>query len=784
MVDPALPAAKNLFFAYASMPNELGTTIEAAAARAKARPGDPTVVPWPELPIAGRFIGSTVITTISTADVLVADVTTLNFNVTYELGYAIGSGKPVFLVRHAAFPNDVNLTTEVGIFDTLGYRQYQNTDQLSALLAEAQGATPLLTALPADMKAPVYLLEGKYKTDWAIRIVSRIKKARLSFRSFDPVEQSRLSAHEAIRQVAQSYGVLVYLMPTAYEDAMVHNQRAAFVAGLAHGMGKVLAFLQFGDDPVPLDYRDLVTSFKHPTQSDEAIAEFAARVAEALQGGFPAPTHAPVSRLAQLTFGASTAENEMRSLVQYYLETDPFVRAMRGEIRIVVGRKGSGKTALFIRLRDATRADREKVVLDLKPDGYQLVKFKEAVLDLLSLGTIEHTITAFWEYLLLLELCHKLLEKDRGRHVRDHHLYAAYRRLADTFGDDQYIGEGDFSERMTRLLQVIQEEYHARYSGIKPARLSDPEITSLLYRHNVKELLTAAVDYLRLKSSVWLLFDNVDKGWPAHGIKPEDILIIRSLIEATRKVERHIQNRGIDGHTVVFLRNDIYELLVDQTPDRGKETRAVLDWTDPDMLRELIRRRLASAFSEPTASFDPLWRLVFVSHIDGEETSQYLIDRCLMRPRWLLDLISHCRGFAVNLGHERVEQDDIRKALNVYSTDLLADLSFEVRDVFPDLENLLYAFMEAPPQMTEDDVIGRLSGNVGGKDPAECVTVLLWYGFLGVVRSQDDVSFIHSAGINYNMQILRAILKKLRANRQVQYAINPAFWPCLSVSAS
>lgn len=91
------------------------------------------------------------------------------------------------------------------------------------------------------------------------------------------------------------------------------------------------------------------------------------------------------------------------------------------------------------------------------------------------------------------------------------------------------MSEGDFSERMTTLLNEIADDYRLRYGDGRPSRLSDPEVTSLLYRHDVPELIRAVSEYLRHKNAVWLLFDNLDKGWPAHGLKPEDVLIIRAL---------------------------------------------------------------------------------------------------------------------------------------------------------------------------------------------------------------------------------------------------------------
>ena len=138
--------------------------------------------------------------------------------------------------------------------------------------------------------------------------------------------------------------------------------------------------LQHGDDPVPLDYRDLVTRFHSLDQIDGAIAEFAPRVTEAWQTGRELPTGSPGTFLETLNLGASSAENELRDLSYYFLRTDAYQRAQRGDVRLVVGRKGSGKTAVFAQTRDNLRRNKQNIILDLRPEGYKLLKFKEDVL--------------------------------------------------------------------------------------------------------------------------------------------------------------------------------------------------------------------------------------------------------------------------------------------------------------------------------------------------------------------------------------------------------------------
>lgn len=111
-------------------------------------------------------------------------------------------------------------------------------------------------------------------------------------------------------------------------------------------------------------------------------------------------------------------------------------------------------------------------------------------------------------------------------------------------------------------------------------------------------LQTKLSEYLRSKESVWILFDNLDKGWNTSGVDVIDTIVLRCLVEAGRKIERDLRKNGLRLCCLVFIRNDVYELLMSGSADYGKDMRAVLDWTDPDMLREMLRLRLISGFEE------------------------------------------------------------------------------------------------------------------------------------------------------------------------------------------
>src|ERR1700686_2506382 len=88
------------FYAYPSKPLVVGETIEQAIRNLREKSGITTVQSWREKDIAGRFIADQILDKISDRAALIADVTQLNFNVAYEIGFALAKEKRVVLTRH------------------------------------------------------------------------------------------------------------------------------------------------------------------------------------------------------------------------------------------------------------------------------------------------------------------------------------------------------------------------------------------------------------------------------------------------------------------------------------------------------------------------------------------------------------------------------------------------------------------------------------------------------------------------------------------------------------
>ena len=242
----------------------------------------------------------------------------------------------------------------------------------------------------------------------------------------------------------------------------------------------------------------------------------------------------------------------------------------------------------------------------------------------------------------------------------------------------------------------------------------------------------AVADYLETKDEVWLLIDNLDKSWPTRGSSRQDILILRTLLDASRKLQRQLARRDVEFQCLVFLRNDIYDHLILETPDKGKDTAIVLDYDDPELFKNIAMERIKLS-TGLEGSFEDIWAAVFDTHIGTEDSFQYILDRTLMRPRDLLNFLHRTIEIAINRGHDRVHQDDIIKGEAIYSEDILLSIVFELREVFPNVPNPLYVFLRCASHMSKDEVVIllRKAGYVE-QNLDSTLKLLVWFGFLGV----------------------------------------------------
>ncbi len=180
-------------------------------------------------------------------------------------------------------------------------------------------------------------------------------------------------------------------------------------------------------------------------------------------------------------------------------------------------------------------------------------------------------------------------------------------------------------------------------------------------------------------------------------------MIVRALLEATRKLQRQLEEREVDFKCLVFIRTDIYEHLVSETPDKGKDTAIRLDWDDASLFKEIVQKRVTTS-TELQGTFSQIWPVLFDSHIGPEDSFNYILERTLMRPRDLLTFLHRSIEVAVNRGHTKVTVDDILQAEKSYSEDMVLATAYEIADTLPQFADILYAFQGMQRTLSKTEV--------------------------------------------------------------------------------
>jgi hypothetical protein len=771
-----LTVADGLFL-FASEPKPIAATIEAAREELQAKGG--SWRSWTDFDIAGQLIFCEICKGIRGATTTFADVTTLNFNLMFEIGFCLGLGIPVKPIRDSTVAVDSRLFSEIGVLETLGYIDFENAQDLAEKVKKAEG--PRLGNMPKKIftEAPIYVVKGPLSTEGAGQLLSALKKSFVKFRVHDPKEAPRTSLYEQWKQVRGSFGVIANLLSpnTRGDVARAHNALCAFLCGIALAEEKAVMLLQEESGVrQPIDYGDIVRGWDDPRTIGRLIEPTVEQVIERLQSSSAITTGIPNGVLEALDLGDVAAENETAGLQRYFVQTGPYRLARQGHGRLVVGRKGAGKTAMFYAVRNAESRGHATVMLDFRPEGFQFTKLREAVLEALSVGQQEQAVTALWTFLLTAEVARKILFNPAELRAaeRDGRRFASYNELQKAYLGLGLASDEDLSQRFLRQIDKLADRFGK--AGDITVRT---DLVELVYGGDIRELSDAVAKYVtEQKDEVWMLIDNLDKSWATRGATFEDILIVQGLLEASRKLERLFGAREVDFRCLVFIRPDVLELLKEHSPDRGKETVIDLDWDDRQLFRDIMHRRITSS-TELQGDFNEVWSALAEPTIGIQDSFDYILDRTLMRPRDALLFVQRTQQVALNRSHLRITAEDIQQAEVGYSEESLIQLGLEMEDTHPGASDALFAFHGSAATLSRSEVVDTLCrGNVDPEGMDDVTELLLWFGFLGVQVAEGTPMYSHS--VRFTMRRLTHPIESGTG----RFVLHPAFHRALDIDGN
>ena len=785
------------FFAYPSSPPTVGETIRNAVSIIN-QGGIAHIRTWEDLRISGRVVIQEILAAIDKAQFFCVDLTGLNLNVLFELGYAITRNKVIWPILDNSFATYKSHFEQFRILTTIGYTPYQNSLQVNEAFYRDQ---PYLINSPtlfeqlvephfqSTSEDQMLYLKSRYDTEASIRLSKRISGSPLTQIVDDPQEVPLQYLSWYGTNIYKSCCVFSHLIHPDREGALLHNARYALVGGMAFGVGRRLLMLTEGDYSAPLDYREMLFQYKTATEAFNRLDEWLTPIEQAWLGKESARrgymlTLQLATELKSLQIGEPIAENEVEKLVDYYfIETVAYHEALEGRQTVFYGRKGTGKSANFFKLGDVLAADRRNLVVRIKPIAYEL----QAITDLLARYREKdkktYAVESLWKFLLISEIANTVAKTLEGRLQTE--MSEDEASLFELISREDAMLRKDFSIRLERCVHSLQsiEENPKRERRIE---LDQRSISEALHEGLYKELRLVLGRILSNKKRIAILVDNLDKAWDGNNDLTNLAEFFLGLLSAARRLpidfSREDSRRDSANITIaVFLRSDIFFKIKSVAREPDKINSYKLSWDDPELLSRVIEERFTALHAGNVVP-NEIWKRYFCETVKGVVTKEFFFKRSLPRPRDLVYFIKAAVATAVNRRHPIVEENDILDAEKQYSQFAIESLIVESDLAASLLESLVFEFIGSSPQLTAEEVKGSIL-KVGVQSEAVngIIDSLCNLRFIGVEVAKGEFRFADDPQEYKKAQILSRKLSE-RMDQEPRFMINPAYWAFLEVN--
>lgn len=776
---------QSLFFGYAESDTNARESLQSAASRLAANANVDACLTWEDLRVDGKIIVNDILETINKSTLCVFDLTSLNDNVLFELGAAIGFGRPVTITREGDNAVTDRLFREFSLLTTTGYTSFLNSDDLVAKLTAitASPPPPLLDVMLGDAETPFLSDRMTYipsmKEDESSRKLSRLLESHsaLTVETLELDEYGTAPLAWLTQQLYASAFAIFHFTPADAYLAETSNRRAALLAGIAVGLGRASRIAMRAADPVALDFRDLRIAYTTSKSLVQRTESWLSGLGTATSKPTRIRKHLSVE-LAALRFGNHVAEADAEGLERYFVETRDFLDVVEANATIFSGRKGTGKTANMLQAASVLRSDARNLVCVVKPASYEL----EALAEILGRVTASHIgnylVEGVWKYLLYTETASELVrqaERTPAGIPND----SALSRLRDLLEADHKGIDASFSVRLEGLVDNLDLELR---TGMDESRIGEARerIGRSLYGGHIKKLRTLLIAALHDKSRVAVLIDNLDKAWERGADLKTLSEVILGLLTAVGRMsdefarEESRASHGFRFTLTAFLRSDIYAHVRSHAREPDKIASVEIEWRDRDLLARVLEDRFVAARGGESQPGD-LWNQYFVEKMHGLTSKEYILSRVQPRPRDLVFFANAAVSHATNSRHGLINEDDVEKAELSYSQFAYDALLVEGLAGGVDMESLLMSFVGESSHFTHGELREILEeGGIFSENQEEYIAVLRQQGFLGIEVSPDVYDYGGTVGEIKKAEILSRKLQK-SAGRPRRYEVHPAY---------
>lgn len=394
-------------------------------------------------------------------------------------------------------------------------------------------------------------------------------------------------------------------------------------------------------------------------------------------------------------FDTGSAETEKEFLKDVFVTTEDFlsiIKPKNNTLKILVGNKGSGKSALLGYLKN--RAEEMEIpVIQLTPTDFPEWNFSENSSPASMISSIYASILKA----MAIELGSKpngLLDENQNRLLQE----AVKEGIRETTA---------VSKILNILMPIGKAVTNINFREMLPS-----------YTFNSASRERAISSYMENRKVFYVLLDDIDQICNANRSDYFDVIWAEVL--ALLKIAINIPNIV----PILSVRREIWRKLSANNGNRDKfdqiRNMVYLLYSDREKLRRILERRLVFCKEryeiESNNLYDPFFEgddCQVPNSLERRSWHDYLISSSRENPRDLIQLVSFLVRNAQKMNKSKIGDTDVKCTALSYSEERVDDLVNQNLDMFDKIEPLIRSFSSASFEMQPEELRQHLGKFLG-----------------------------------------------------------------------
>lgn len=366
-------------------------------------------------------------------------------------------------------------------------------------------------------------------------------------------------------------------------------------------------------------------------------------------------------KIKDYKFGYADAQKELDREPEifeqaFYDPHDYLKELIDGYKYLIVGRKGTGKSAYSSKLQKISKENKKLVVKQIKLNDFQFTTFKKCNVDSDIVGNNKYNLP--WKIILLTNICKIFYDDFDITEVKE------FNKVIDILKEMNLFLDISFNNKIKSVKKLKGGLDLGIIDASIEAQVGDKPIDYIDRLSIMVKLLSDTLSNLELNNRrLIFILDGLDD---LLRIKEEQSIILSSLIRSIDEInELFVQKKQLTK-IILLIREDMLNKLVDTDLNKIIRDSAILiNWTTtPTDLKKLVDLRFKYSGS---GRKEECWLDILPSKIRYKSSWDYLIQNTLLKPRDLLQFFSVLQNLFPD--KQRINDDEFISAIKRYSTD-------------------------------------------------------------------------------------------------------------------